>query len=100
MLKAVWRDKKTRKPEYIDYGTAFAVAPRIIVTCTHNIYHEDGGTVADEIVFVPNHKGYISPSTPTFHSMKGEFYQFIRLKEGETLRELPTINELCLIALS
>lgn len=100
MLKGVWKNKKTNKPEYIDYGTAFAVAPRIILTCAHNLYHEEGATVADEVVFVPSHKGYITPSTPTYRSVEGEYCRFIRLRKGETLKEAPTINELCLIALS
>jgi hypothetical protein len=39
MIKSIWRNKQTNEPEYMDYGTAFAVTERLILTCTHNVFH-------------------------------------------------------------
>ena len=79
MLKVQWRNKQTKQLEFIVYGTAFGVAPHIIITCAHNIYNEDERIVSDEIIFVPNHHGYIEPNITTYYSIKKNFYQFISL---------------------
>jgi hypothetical protein len=70
------------------------------LTCTHNLYHEELDRVADKVIFIPNHTGYILTDTSQYHSIEENYYQFIPLDTGETLADEPTINELCMVIVS
>ena len=51
LLRANWYSNG--KLSILNYGTAFAISDRFILTCTHNIYSERKRTYASEIYFVP-----------------------------------------------
>ena len=52
VLISSWFNKNKKKIGE-NRGTAFAVAPRIIITCTHNVFTHMIGDYASDVIFFP-----------------------------------------------
>lgn len=74
MICARWINANTGRMEYINYGTAFAISPFLLMTCAHNIYNSGEKSNANEIIFVANHNGYILDHTHKISSKEGKYY--------------------------
>ena len=55
ILKTNWFNSKGKLRAY-NYGTAFMLTPRVLLTCSHNVYSELMGRDCQSLEFAPGHK--------------------------------------------
>lgn len=101
LLRVNWRNEKDELVS-INYGTAFAVSPKLVVTCTHNLYSERHCSLTSDIFFIPGIGGFnnhgraykctrkdqikcrVPDQSLSFYPLKEELAIFM-LDEGEEL---------------
>jgi V8-like Glu-specific endopeptidase len=97
LLRVNWFNK-LGKLVCVNYGTAFAVNSKMVVTCIHNIYSENGRELCQEVTFIPGiAKGFINDSHHQYKCTEAA-----RMKcqiPKETLSYTPLKEELVILAL-
>lgn len=95
LLMILWFNTKN-KIVCFNYGSAFAVTERLLITCAHNIYSPIRG-FCSEVYFFPGVGSGTLQNRESIKSAQGIFYR--SLIPQSSLQNQPLKEELALIAL-
>ena len=92
ILKSNWFNSSGKLRAY-NYGTAFLISKRLLLTCSHNLCSDEMGRDADQIEFQTG----IQESRPVNYYRSKDKLIIKKATESKSFKLFPLKEELCLI---